>query len=109
MDYLHNTGLDRILDDMAKAHEGRLKQYDHDPVFHAVVTHILKTNRDGRFTLPKWQDALALAMAFSAPQPPNPPQPTPVAETPRKTAPGGRETGQELEGEGEGDRWDMQD
>lgn len=101
MDYLHNTGLDHILDDMEKTptelwhdrHKHLIKKYHNEPRFHAVVSHIIGTNRDGRFTLPEWQDALVLATALETPisalQHPNPPRPTPEAETPRKTAPGG--------------------
>jgi hypothetical protein len=101
------VGLDRILDDIfpnfvkVEEHQTdpqrRMRKYYNDHTFHAVVTHIMEAHRDGLFTLTEWQDALALAMAFSAPQPIEPPGTIPEAQTPRKRAPGGQETRQELE------------
>jgi hypothetical protein len=88
-------GLDRLLDEIMsrEPHTTAIWQYHNDPIFHAVVKHILQTCRDGRFSITKWWQALELASAFSAPQAPETPGTTPEAETPRKTAPGGRETG----------------
>ena len=73
MDYLHNTGLDRILDDMEKLRAAEVK------------------------TLPTWQGIPLLHEPISAPQPVEPPGTPAGPETPRKTAPGAGETGQELE------------
>lgn len=85
MDYLHNTGLDRILDDMEKI-PMPMNDFAHDSTIWGRHPDDKEMGRESE--------------PISAPQAPNPPQPTPEAETPRKTAPGGQETGED------GERWD---
>lgn len=105
----YRDGLDRLLDDvLAQEPNGTpLWQYRNDPIFHAVALYIIDTSQDGRFSLSKWQQALDLVKAFSAPQPPETPGTPSEGETPRKMAPAAQQKGEETEPEG--DRWDGQE